>query len=108
MEWAVCPRVWAGIEPATNHFFGEAGVTRVSLISVSSWENYLFNLGLFFGSEPILKNGIFLNRIFWRITGCCFGKGAVLGIFSLSGGYFRLEKQLNWCLLDKRLLPNGQ
>ena len=73
--------------------------TRQRSSSSGLWKNYLFDLGVFFGSEPILKNRFLGNRIFWRITGCFFGNIGFLSVFFGYRGHFRPQKELNWCLL---------
>jgi len=67
----------------------DSGIFPVSP-GVSLPENNLFDLGVFFGSEAILKNRFWGNRFFWRITGCGFGNTENLSVFFGYGGHFRL------------------
>jgi hypothetical protein len=51
-------------------------------------KNYLFNLGVFCQSEPILKIRFSDSRVFWRIIEYWFWTGADLTIFCPSDGHF--------------------
>jgi len=82
----------AHFEKPTGHQTRRSRRTRRRSSSSGLWKNYLFNLGLFFGSEAILENGFCTNRFFCRITGYSFEKTVKLTLFYVSGGHFRLQK----------------
>jgi len=54
--------------------------------------NHLFNLGVFYQSEPVLKDRFLESRVFWRITVQRFRMGRILAVILPLGVHTTLKK----------------